>query len=475
MKNRLQNTMQPTYDTIAAIATPPGAGAIGVLRLSGSNAISITDTFFRAKKKLADQPSHTLHFGRCTDPEGHVVDEVVVSLYRGPKSYTGEDVVEISCHGSDYILQQLLQLCLRQGARLADPGEYTMRAFLNGKMDLSQAEAVADLIASDSAASHELAMKQMRGGYTSEMKALRDELIHFAALIELELDFAEEDVAFADRQQFLTLLDTIESSLQRLIDSFAYGNVIKNGVPVAIAGKPNAGKSSLLNALLNEERAIVSDIAGTTRDVIEDTINIHGITFRFIDTAGLRETEDTIEAIGVERAKAKIREATILLYLFDKRDTSPEEIISDVTGFYRPDLIILLVATKTDLFPAEDWKEWERQLSPVLPGKARLLLTVSSKEKQRSFELLKETLADTVQAMKPQEGVIVSNLRHSQALHHTLEHIRNVKEGMNQGLSGDLLAQDIRLSMFYLGSITGEIEVDRDILGTIFGKFCIGK
>ncbi|KAA5534564.1 tRNA uridine-5-carboxymethylaminomethyl(34) synthesis GTPase MnmE [Taibaiella lutea] len=465
--------MIPNEQTIAAIATAAGVGAIGVIRLSGPEAIAITDAIFKGKN-LAAQPSHTIHFGKIVSPkDDSIIDEVVVSIFKGNRSYTGEETVEISGHGSPYVLQQILNACIESGARPAMAGEFTQRAFLNGKMDLSQAEAVADLIAADSKAAHELALNQMRGGFSSELSRLREDLITFAALIELELDFAEEDVEFADRTQFFNTLERLETVIQQLIDSFQYGNVIKEGVPVAIAGKPNAGKSSLLNALFNEEKAIVSEIAGTTRDSIEDVLFINGYKFRFIDTAGLRETTDTIEAIGVERAKAKVAQAKILLYLYDENDTTVEEVLKDLKSFYREELIIILIENKVDL---HDYTKPRKNIQaddaimPYLMGAMRM----STKDAEY-INLLKMMLTAQVENLPHENQAIVNNTRHLASLKSTLKHIKEIQQGMAMNLSGDLLAQDIRLALYHLGSITGQVDVDRDILGTIFGKFCIGK
>jgi tRNA modification GTPase len=461
--------------TIAAIATAAGVGAIGVIRLSGPEAIAIADAIFKGKS-LAAQASHTIHFGKIFSPkDGSVIDEVVVSLFKGSKSYTGEEVVEISGHGSPYVLQQVLNACLDAGARPAMAGEFTQRAFLNGKMDLSQAEAVADLIAADSKAAHQLALNQMRGGFSTELAKLREDLITFAALIELELDFAEEDVEFADRSQFNKTLHRLETVIGQLIDSFQYGNVIKEGVPVAIAGKPNAGKSSLLNALFNEEKAIVSAIAGTTRDTIEDVLFIKGLKFRFIDTAGLRDTEDTIEAIGVERAKAKVNQAKVLLYLFDENDTQAEEIIKDIQQFYRKDLIILLIQNKIDQqdgYHASSLKD--TLAASLMPQYLQTMMGISTKDPD-TIQTLKALLVDAIENLPHESQTIVNNTRHLVSLKSTLQYIKEIQKGMAMNLSGDLLSQDIRLALYHLGSITGAVDVDRDILGTIFGKFCIGK
>lgn len=455
--------------TIAAIATAPGVGAIGVIRLSGSEAISITDRIFKGKK-LSAQPSHTLHFGKIVSPgEGEEIDEVLVSLFRAPKSYTGEDVVEISGHGSPYILQRILEACTQVGARMASAGEFTQRAFLNGKMDLAQAEAVADLIAADSRAAQQTALKQLRGGFSGDLKALREQLIQFAALIELELDFSDEDLEFADREQFRQLIGQLDTATQRLIDSFRLGNAIKNGVSVAIIGKPNAGKSTLLNTLLNEERAIVSEIAGTTRDTIEETLNIRGLLFRLIDTAGIREdTSDAIEQIGVGRSLEKMRQADIVVYLFDALAETEADVRKQQQLFEAEGLRYLLVANKSDLLEPDA----AQQRFPALWAQ---VLFVSAREKTDT-EAIRQHLFDAVNNGELQtENTIVTNARHHAALEKVAECLEEIQRGLDQGISGDLLALDVRRCLHYLGEITGQVEVDRDILGTIFGKFCIGK
>lgn len=444
-------------DTIAAIATPPGIGAIGIVRLSGPHALAIADAVFRGKR-LASQPSHTLHFGAITDADGAVVDEVVLSLFKGPKSYTGEDVVEISGHGSPFILQRLLDTCLQAGAQLARPGEFTQRAFLNGKLDLAQAEAVADLIAADSQAAQQAALNQLRGGFSDDLNNLREQLIHFAALIELELDFSDEDVEFADRKQLDALISRLKDKSRELIDSFRLGNVIKKGVSVAIIGAPNAGKSTLLNALLNEERAIVSDIAGTTRDTIEESLNINGLLFRLIDTAGIREhSEDTIEQIGIQRSKANAEKADIIIHLVDA--LAPEtDAGAWMVGF---DHKVIPVWNKADLV--------DRQQA------ATGALSISARQKT-GIDRLKQVMFDRATGGSlHSENTIVTNARHHQALLQMMDSLESIASGMRQGISGDLLAIDIRRALHYLGEITGQVEVDRDILGTIFGKFCIGK
>ena len=458
-------------DTIIALATASGAGAIAVLRVSGPEAISVSNTLFKSihDKNLLNQPTHTVHLGHIVDGD-RVLDEVLVSIYKNPQSYTGEDVVEISCHGSSYIQQQILQLFIRNGCRSANPGEFTLRAFLNGKMDLSQAEAVADLIASDSAAAHQIALQQMRGGFSSEIKNLREELLNFASLIELELDFSEEDVEFADRQQFEELLKRIVKVLKYLIDSFATGNVIKNGVPISIIGAPNVGKSTLLNALLNEDKAIVSNIAGTTRDAIEDELIIEGVKFRFIDTAGIRHTDDTVESIGIKKTFAKMAESQVIIQLLDaslisKANTA--DILASLveTKAQYPEKETLVVLNKMDLADKALLSKVFSELEP---------LHMSAKT-GTGVELLKTKLLDMVHMGKLQNNdTIITNARHYDALRLALENIQKVQDGMQTGLSGDLLAIDIREALYHFGRITGEISTD-DLLGNIFANFCIGK
>lgn len=462
--------MQHT-DTIIALATASGSGAIAVIRLSGNLAITFVEDHFKSvtKKKLSQQATHTIHLGHIID-NNRELDEVLVSVFKNPNSYTGEDVVEISCHGSTFIQQEIIQLFLRRGCRMANPGEFTLRAFLNGKLDLSQAEAVADLIASDSAASHQVAMQQMRGGFSSEISSLRQELMNFASLIELELDFSEEDVEFADRSQFRELLERIIFVLKRLIDSFAVGNVIKNGVPVAIVGEPNVGKSTLLNALLNEERAIVSDIAGTTRDTIEDEISIGGMSFRFIDTAGIRETQDLVESIGIKKTFEKIDQAQVIVYLFDAqhsvRDSSHINIeIEKIKNKY-PQKPLLIIANKVDSLTDSAVSEIKSSIGDVI---------LISAKTGYGVEKLTQALMQLINtgALRNNE-TIVTNTRHYDALLKALEEIQKVKFGLENGLSGDLLAIDIRQALYHFGEITGEISND-DLLGNIFANFCIGK
>jgi len=459
-------------DTIVALSTPAGVGAIGVIRLSGLKSIEIVNAIFKGKN-LLEQPSHTIHLGKLVDNQ-QMIDEVLISLFLGPSSYTKENVVEISCHGSPYIQQKIIQALIDKGARSAKPGEFTQRAFLNGRFDLSQAEAVADIIASDSEAAHKIAIQQMRGGISTKLKELRTSLVDFTALIELELDFGEEDVEFADRTKLNELLYQIQHEIATLSSSFKYGNAIKNGIPVAIVGKPNAGKSTLLNALLNEERAIVSNIAGTTRDTIEETLTIDGFLFRFIDTAGLREAKDEIEKIGIERSKEKIAQAEIVLYLFDYHEMSPEDVFVDITKLQLNPKKTILIANKT-----EDMKEGgSRKYNDVFDGfNFKHYLFISAKEmrevekKWLKDELLKVLNYDTAN----QNQLIITNQRHYEALQKSQQAIEEVLQKLQQNISSDFISQDIKTALRHLGEITGEIDIDKDILATIFGKFCIGK
>ena len=450
--------------TIVALATPQGIGAIGVIRLSGSDAIAITQKVWKGKD-LTIQKSHTIHYGHIVDDHLEL-DEVMVSLFRAPKSFTTEDVVEISCHGSPFILEQILKLLMANGARMAKPGEFTLRAFLNGRIDLSQAEAVADLIASDSAAAHEIAIKQIRGGFAHQIKDLRGSLVNFASLIELELDFSEEDVEFVHRHELIKIIEKIKVALTPLIDSFKYGNVIKNGVPVAIIGKPNAGKSTLLNALLNEERAIVSHIAGTTRDTIEEVLHIEGIAYRLIDTAGLRYTTDEIEQIGVERSYDKIKTASILLYMTDvslisdAKDLEPE--LNAAAAF---DVPYLLIANKSDLLDAK-----------IIDQLAEINNVVLISAKNNSgIDILKKKLSHMIQSQKVSApDMTVANIRHYEALKNAYQSLDNVLSGIDDQITTDLIAFELRQALEYLGEISGEVTND-EILGNIFSKFCIGK
>ncbi len=458
-------------DTIIALATPSGVGAISVIRLSGEKAIDIVAAFFKSIKKektLKAQKSHTIHLGHIIN-NGLILDEVLVSIFKNPRSYTGENVVEISCHGSSFIQQEIIQLFLQNDCRMADNGEFTMRAFLNGKMDLSQAEAVADVIASNSAASHQMAIQQMRGGITNELKELRAQLLDFAALIELELDFSGEDVEFADRTKFKELVAKITFVLKRLIDSFSFGNAMKNGIPVAIIGEPNVGKSTLLNTLLNEDKAIVSEIAGTTRDAIEDEIIIDGVAFRFIDTAGIRETIDVIESIGIKKAYEKADNAQLIIFIIDpkkeKKEKRKEAIEIIKTRF--PNKRLLVIANKVDLLSIDE--------TITLQSEIENLILLSAKNKT-GIEALKQELTSLVNigALSNNE-TIVTNSRHFEALNNALIAISSVQEGIDLEISTDLFSIDIRECLRHLGAITGDYDVDKDILGHIFSNFCIGK
>ena len=461
-------TKNQLSDTICALATPSGMGAIAVIRLSGPNAITICNNCFFGKD-LTQVDSHTIHFGTLRDDD-RIVDEVLVSVFKDKKSFTGENSVEISTHGSPYIQQQVLQLLVKNGAKSAEPGEFTLRAFLNGKLDLSQAEAVADVIASNSEASLQLAMQQMRGGFSTEIQKLREELIHFASLIELELDFGEEDVEFANRDDLKQLVTKLQTKLIHLISSFNLGNVIKNGVPVAIVGEPNVGKSTLLNALLNEERAIVSAIAGTTRDTIEDEIVIKGISFRFIDTAGIRETKDEIESMGIKKSFEKIDEASIILLLVDASTISKTQLLVDVKNIENrikgKNKRLVIIANKIDTAEQKSLTEKFKGINHVI--------FVSAKEK-RNIEAIKEQLYSYINSgALNQNDVIVTNARHYEALTQANEFLAKVLEGLDINITGDFLAMDIRQSLHYLGLITGDITTD-DLLDNIFSKFCIGK
>jgi tRNA modification GTPase len=463
-----------TQDSIVALATPSGAGAIAVIRVSGDNAIEIGSKVFHSvrKKDLMLQKSHTLHLGHIVD-ESKTLDEVLVSVFKGPNSYTGENTIEISCHGSIYIQQQIIQLLLRKGCRMANAGEFTLRAFLNGKLDLSQAEAVADLISSDNEASHQIAMRQMRGGFSNEIARLREELLNFASLIELELDFAEEDVAFADRTQFHELLNRIEFVLKRLIDSFAVGNVIKNGIPVAIVGEPNVGKSTLLNALLNEERAIVSEVAGTTRDSIEDELVIGGIGFRFIDTAGIRDTHDVVESIGIRKTFEKIEQAQVVVFLIDStqltvgnENLKAVQIELEKIKNQFPLKPLIVIGNKADKLISAQIENIKSQISDIL--------LISAKEKTGVDDLKNKLLSFVNTGALRNNETIVTNTRHYDSLLKALDEIQKVKYGLQTNLSSDLMAIDIREALYHFGVITGQVTND-ELLGNIFANFCIGK
>lgn len=462
-------------DTICATATANGVGALGIIRVSGPNAISIVNGIFKGKN-LEKAASHSVHYGFITSAQlltkkgtlerkTEIIDEVMVAVFRAPKTFTAEDLVEISCHGSPYIQQKIISLLLENGARLATAGEFTQRAFLNGRIDLTQAEAVADLIAAENKASHEIALNQMRGGISNELQILREKLVNFTALIELELDFSEEDVQFADRTELKNLIQDLKTKLSSLIQSFEYGNAIKNGIPVAIIGKPNAGKSTLLNALLNEERAIVSDIAGTTRDAIEEAVILSGITFRFIDTAGIRNTQDSIEAIGVERAKQKVQQAKVVIHLYED-DTQILDELKEVLQ----NKIVFNLQSKADKYPQS-----EKALEALKEQYPNFLHFPIAVKTGYHLDLLTQKLVAQFKNETSSEAVIITNLRHKEALENALEALIEVENGLITGLSGDLLTIHLREALLHIGSITGEIDFDKDILGTIFGKFCIGK
>lgn len=463
--------MQPNTHPIVALATPSGIGAIGVIRLSGDGAIDIVDALFKGKR-LSKQASHTAHFGAIMDSDT-VVDEVIVTLFRAPRSYTGQDTVEISCHGSPYILQRVMELLVARGAQMAKAGEFTLRAFLNGKMDLAQAEAVADLIASENEAMRQVAMHQMRQGFSAQLSDLRDQLVNFAALIELELDFSTEDVEFADRQQLTDLIYRLQAVLLPLIQSFRWGNVIKNGVITVIAGRPNAGKSTLLNALLNENRAIVSEIPGTTRDTIEEVLYINGIAFRLIDTAGIREATDAIEKIGVAKTMEKIELATLLVYVFDISELSPSMVEQDLAQLQRNDMQTIVIANKTDTLSAqiEHVEDYFSQNFPnnYLPMSAKLSVGIGELR-----DALFRVMGDQHFAQRSNE-TLVTNIRHYEALCRTHTALNAVLQGINDQLSGELLSIDLRTALDYLGQITGSSITNDEVLGAIFSRFCIGK
>ena len=445
-------------DTIVAPATPPGTSAIAVIRLSGGKAINICNQLFKSKD-LEKEQSHTIHYGSLRDGD-ELLDEVLVSLFKAPRSFTKEDVVEISCHGSGYVVQHIIRSLLKRGARLAEPGEFTKRAFLNGQFDLAQAEAIGDLIHADSEATHRAALHQMRGGFSKQIRDLREQLVHFASLVELELDFGEEDVEFANRADLRNLVLETKIAISKLMESFRLGNVIKSGVPTVIVGKPNAGKSTLLNALLNEEKAIVSDIPGTTRDAIEDEIQIEGIRFRFIDTAGLRHTTDAIEAIGVARTREKLKQAALIIYLYDVTQTTAAELENELSEIQPLDIPYLVVGNKTDVVAPE--------------GRGRATIFISAATGQGLDELRRQLLGKVQADEYRKSDTLVTNLRHYEQLRLTHEALAQVLSGLDAGITGDLLAMDIRQALHHLGQITGEITTD-DLLANIFSKFCIGK
>jgi len=482
------------YDTICALATANGVGALGIIRISGENAIAITNKIFEGKN-LEKAASHSVHYGFIVDGKNQesrtenqqprtenqdvqnseIIDEVMVSVFKAPKTFTTENSVEISFHGSPHIAKKILETLIKNGARMAKAGEFTMRAFLNGRIDLSQAESIADLIASENEASRKIALNQLKGGISNEISELRGDLLNFTSLVELELDFSEEDVEFADRTALNLLLNRIEEKLESLIDSFQYGNAIKNGVDVAIIGKPNAGKSTLLNALLKEERAIVSDIAGTTRDTIEEILHIKGTAFRFIDTAGIRETKDEIEAIGVQKAKEKIHSAKILLYLYDEFDSQPQEIIDFVKTFWREDLKVILLHNKMDISGNLEKNSFDLEIKKDLfPKYSNHIIPISAKHKT-GIETLKSELLTYVESLKSDESnVIITNQRHFESLQKSLESVKRVQQAVSQSFHTELLAYELRYALEYLGEISGEFTND-EVLGNIFSKFCIGK
>ncbi len=463
---------QHNEDTICAVSTPAGKGGIAVVRVSGRDAIGVVMKSWHGAD-LGSVPTHTLHLGRITDDSGETLDEVVAAVFRGPRSFTGEDVVELSCHGSMWVQRQLVALLIANGCRAAEGGEFTRRAFMNGRLDLSQAEAVADVIASESRAAHRIAVSQMRGGFSRMLSELREKLLEFVSLLELELDFSEEDVEFADRTRLISLAEEINTAVTRLADSFAVGNAIKNGFPVAIVGEPNAGKSTLLNRLLHDDKALVSDIRGTTRDVIEDTIVLGGLTFRFIDTAGIRQTTDTIETMGIERTFKKLDEASIILWMID--GTQPDENIAAVAADILPHIEgkhLIAVINKIDQLDTAAIDSLRQCVASAMPQAA--VATISAKA-DIAVDALEQSLIDAAGTSDTDpNAVIVTNARHYDALVHAGEAIRRALDGLRQGLSGDFVAQDIRECMHYLGEITGEITT-HEILGSIFSRFCIGK
>ena len=465
-----------TDTTIAAIATPPGIGAIATIRLSGKDAIAICEKVFNPATKgkiLSEQPANTIHLGNIVDGD-KIVDQVLLSIFKAPQSYTGEDMTEISCHGSTLIQQQVLENLIKHGATPAQAGEFTLRAFLNGKMDLSQAEGVADLIASNSEAARKVALNQLRGGFSSKLGELRKQLLQFISLIELELDFSEEDVEFADRNQLLALVNSITEQTNQLLESFKLGNVIKTGIPVTIAGKPNVGKSTLLNKILNEEKAIVSDIAGTTRDAIEDTISIKGIAFRFIDTAGLRHTTDSIETIGIERAYSKISEALVILMLIDASETLKNctSEIASVSDRLEDNQRLIVVINKVALVSNEKLETLTTSLQKSFANNT--IITMSAKQGDNIDQLTNELVNDYRETVNHADGLIITNARHYESLHNAMENLNRIKDGINNQIPTDLLAMDIRQVLHYIGIITGTISTE-EVLGSIFSKFCIGK
>lgn len=453
---------------IIAQATPAGSGALGIVRISGKGCIEKVDKYFLGQS-IADKKGYTITYGNIIDEDSNIIDDVLVSIFRAPKSFTGEDMVEISCHGSQFIIEDIIKLFVRNGVKPAAAGEFTLRAFLNGKMDLSQAEAVADVIASQNEASRRIAINHLKGGISDELQNLRSELIDFAAMIELELDFSEEDVEFANREQLFSLIDKIIDNINPLIQSFNYGNAIKSGIKIVIVGRPNAGKSTLLNSLLREERALVSEIPGTTRDTVEESMVIDGIKFRFVDTAGIRDAGDTIEKMGIERTYQQIGNSSLVLYIFDANNTSIDDVIAEVDKLVPEGMPAIIAANKWDLNPdiaKEDWQKLEDKFNTI---------KISAKQNENIEELKENILDISLEAKIEDNQTIITNVRHYEALKEAKAALLQVKEGLEMGVSGDLLAIDIRRSLDFIGVITGDISVDKDILGSIFSRFCIGK
>ena len=462
--------------TIIAPSTPPGSGAIAIIRISGSESIKLTDSFFKSKSgiKLSSSKSFKLILGDFIVND-KTIDEVLISVFKNPNSYTGEDLVEISCHGSSYIKQKIIKSYIDMGVDLAQPGEFTLRAYLNKKLDLSQAEAVSDLISSETKSEHEIAINQIKGDFSNAIELIREKLIEFTSLIELELDFSEEDVKFANRKDLNKLVNDLKNKLKSLIDSFKYGNVIKDGIPVIIAGRPNSGKSSLINALLKEEKAIVSDIPGTTRDIIEDTLIMDGLKFRFIDTAGLRKTNDKIESLGIEKAKEKIKKAKVLLYLFDRNDISLKEIIKENNELFHDDLLIILIENKIDLIENYGSSQFYKNLNKEINKSSISNFISLSTFNDDDIEKLKKLLIKNFKELINNNDIIISNTRHYNALIKALKSLDDVIKSLKNNVTGDLLSIDLKESIYQIGLISGKIDIDQDILSSIFSKFCIGK
>ncbi|MAU58057.1 MAG: tRNA uridine-5-carboxymethylaminomethyl(34) synthesis GTPase MnmE [Flavobacteriaceae bacterium] len=462
--------------TIIAPSTPPGSGAIAIIRISGSESIKLTDSFFKSKSgiKLSSSKSFKLILGDFI-VNNKTIDEVLISVFKNPNSYTGEDLVEISCHGSSYIKQKIIKSYIDMGVELAQPGEFTLRAYLNKKLDLSQAEAVSDLISSETKSEHKIAINQIKGDFSNAIELIREKLIEFTSLIELELDFSEEDVKFANRKDLNKLINDLKNKLKSLIDSFKYGNVIKDGIPVTIAGRPNSGKSSLINSLLKEEKAIVSNIPGTTRDIIEDTLIIDGLKFRFIDTAGLRKTNDEIESLGIEKAKEKIKKAKVLLYLFDRKDISLKEIIKENNDLFHNDLLIILIENKIDLIENYGSSQFYKNLNKEINKSSISNFIGVSTFNDNHIEKLKKLLIENHKELNNNSDIIISNVRHYNALKKALESLDDVEKSLKNEVTGDLLSIDLKESIYQVGLISGKIDVDQDILSSIFSKFCIGK